>query len=66
LIALLLIAALIDMRRNLVKPLRQLMQLSHEFGQHRFESRSHFRHPNELGKLGRTLSYGDFWCMEAG
>ncbi|MDN6181089.1 MAG: histidine kinase [Halomonas subglaciescola] len=55
--ALLLLIALIDMRRHLARPLRQLMRLSHAFSQRRFDARSHFRSPDELGRLGRTLDH---------
>lgn len=57
LITLLLMTALIDMRRNLVLPLRRLMRLSRDFSQRYFDSRSHFSSPDELGKLGRTLDH---------
>ncbi|GAA3908478.1 nitrate/nitrite two-component system sensor histidine kinase NarX [Halomonas cibimaris] len=57
LVALLLLFAMLDMRRNLARPLRRLMQLSQHFSQRRFDYRSHFTCPDELGRLGRTLDH---------
>ncbi|MDN6297022.1 MAG: histidine kinase [Halomonas sp.] len=57
LITLLLITALIDTRRNLARPLRRLMRLSRAFSQRRFDHRSDFSGPDELGRLGRTLDH---------
>lgn len=56
-VALLLLVALVDMQRNLARPVRRLMELSRQFSQRRFDGRSHFASPNEMGKLGRTLDH---------
>lgn len=57
LIALFLLVALVDMRRNLARPLHRLTALSRAFGQRRFDQRSRFTSANELGQLGRTLDH---------
>lgn len=54
-IGLLLLAALYDLRHNLITPLRQLMVLSREAGQRNFHYRTNFTSRDELGQLGRTF-----------
>jgi len=53
---LLIVVGLVAVRRNLVQPLRSLVQLSAEYARGRFERRMHFASADEIGDLSQAFN----------